>query len=137
MKNQIITKKSWWERNKKKVLIIGGIAVAVGISVVVFKNRKAIRAFIDSGKTAAKLTKPIIQSTVVEATSEITTVTTPQIASECIPLNNGLPFEVRMFIRNLPENRFPSPEKKAEALRLGIDLGAHQTIVDPHLRNVA
>lgn len=137
MKNQIITKKSWWERNKKKVLIIGGIAVAVGICVVAFKNRKAILALIDNGKAVAKVTKPIIQSTVVEATSEITTVATPQIASECIPLNNGLPFEVRMFIRNLPEDRHPSAEKIAEALRLGIELGAHQTIVDPHLRNVA
>lgn len=136
MKKQETIKKSWWERNKKNVLIIGGIVVTVGLSVVVFKNRKAICAFIDSKKTATNVVKPLIQSTVVEATPEITTVAETQI-KKTIPINNGLPFEVRRFIRNLPENWYPSSEKIAEASRLGIELGEHQTIVDSHLRNVA
>ena len=37
----------------------------------------------------------------------------------------------KVFIRNLPEGWHHSAEKAAEALRLGIELAANQTIVDP------
>lgn len=35
-------------------------------------------------------------------------------------------------IRNMGENRYPSPEKRQQAKDLGIDLGPHQTLVDEY-----
>ena len=38
------TELTWWERNKKKVFIIGGVVIAAGIGIVVFKNKDALLA---------------------------------------------------------------------------------------------
>lgn len=50
-------------------------------------------------------------------------------------LNNGQPFEVKGFIRELPKNCYPSAEKRAQAAALGIILGEHQTLVDSYMKN--
>ena len=49
MTEQNNTEMTWWERNKKKVLIIGGVVVAVGIGVVVFKTKDALIGLVKKG----------------------------------------------------------------------------------------
>ena len=66
----------------------------------------------------------------------ITTVETEAITVSKT-LNNGVPFGVEGFIRNLPDGWHPSAEKIAQAAALGIKLGEHQTLVDPYMKNVA
>lgn len=46
------TELTWWERNKKKVFIIGGVVIAAGIGIVVFKNKDALLALVKKGKIA-------------------------------------------------------------------------------------
>ena len=46
MNEQNKTETTWWERNKKKVLIIGGVVVAVGVGVLIFKNKDALTALV-------------------------------------------------------------------------------------------
>ena len=52
-------------------------------------------------------------------------------------INDGLPFGVDGFVRNLPEGWHPSAEKIAQAAKMGIELGSHQTYVNPYMKNVA
>ncbi len=137
MNNQNNTEMSWWKRNKKKVLIIGGVVVAVGIGVLVFKNKDVLIALIKKSKTVAN-TAPIIDSQpIIEKIPEVTNVVNVETVIPNTPINNGVPFEVNGFVRNLPNNWYPSAEKLGQAAALGIELGEHQTFVNPYKKNVA
>lgn len=136
MNEQNNTKMTWWERNKKKVLIIGGVVIAAGIGIVAFKNKDALIALVKKGKIAVSNVPLPDAQQVNEKIPEVPTVVNAETAISNIPLNNGLPFEVKGFIRDLPNNRYPSAEKLAQAAALGIELGEHQTIVNPYMKNL-
>lgn len=136
MNEQNNTKTTWWERNKKKVLIVGGVVVAVGVGILVFKNKDTLIALVKRGKGLASNVPQIADPIVIETTSEIITSDT-EASTVSKLLNNGLPFEVEGFIRNLPDTCHPSAEKIAQAAALGIDLGEHQTLVNSYMKNVA
>lgn len=72
-----------------------------------------------------------------DVATEIKPVESSEIAFTRIIINNGQPFVVKGFIRNLPEGQHPSPEKVSRALELGIVLGENQTYVETYLKNVA
>lgn len=137
MNEQNKTEATWWERNKKKVLIIGGVVVAVGVGVLVFKNRDALIALLKRGKGLASNVPQIADPTIIETTSEVITVVDTEAITVSKTLNNGLPFGVEGFIRNLPDGWHPSAEKIAQAAEMGIELGDHQTLVNPYMKNVA
>lgn len=128
---------SWWERNKKKVLIIGGVVVAVGVGVLAFKNKDALIALVKGSKKLSSKVPPIADTTIIETTTEVITTVEMEAITVSKTLNNGDPFGVEGFIRNLPEGWHPSAEKIAQAAALGIKLGEHQTLVDPYMKNVA
>ena len=128
---------TWWERNKKKVLIIGGVVVAVGVGVLVFKNKDALIELVKGGKKLASKVPPIADTTIIETTTEVITTVETEASTVSKTLNNGDPFGVEGFIRNLPDGWHPSAEKIAQAAALGIKLGEHQTLVDPYMKNVA
>lgn len=138
MKEQNTHKKSWWERNKKKVFVIGGIAVLTGIGYVVFRNKDALLPLVKSGgKKVAVRVKPIVGKPMREAASEKIANNSAEVITDKKPINNGMPFGVRGGIRNLPNGYHPSPEKIAQALKCGIVLGEHQTLVCPYMKNAA
>ena len=122
---------TWWERNKKKVLIIGGVVVAVGVGVL------ALIELVKGGKKLASKVPPIADTTIIETTTEVITTVETEAITVSKTLNNGDPFGVEGFIRNLPDGWHPSAEKIAQAAALGIKLGEHQTLVDPYMKNVA
>lgn len=128
---------TWWERNKKKVLIIGGVVVAVGVGVLAFKNKDALIALVKGGKKLSSKVPPIADTTIIETTTEVITTVETEAITVNKTLNNGDPFGVEGFIRNLPDGWHPSTEKIAQAAALGIKLGEHQTLVDPYMKNVA
>ena len=137
MNEQNNTKTTWWERNKKKVLIVGGVVVAVGVGILVFKNKDTLIALVKRGKGLASNVPQIADPIVIETTSEIITSVDTEASTVSKLLNNGLPFEVEGFIRNLPDTCHPSAEKIAQAAALGINLGEHQTLVNSYMKNVA
>ena len=113
---------TWWERNKKKVLIIGGVVIAVGIGIVVFKNKDVLIELIKKGKAAANNIPQNDEPIIFKSTSNAPTSVNMEVTTTNTPINNGEPFEVKGFIRNLPDSRCPSAEKRAHAARLGIEL---------------
>lgn len=135
MNEQNNTEMTWWERNKKKVLIIGGVVIAVGIGIVVFKNKDVLIELIKKGKAAANNIPQNDEPIIIKTNSNAPTEVNIEVVAVNTPINNGEPFEVKGFIRNLPESRCPSAEKRAQAARLGIVLGEHQTLVDPYTKN--
>ena len=137
MNEQNKTETTWWERNRKKVLTIGGIVVAVGVGVLIFKNKDALIALLKCGKKLTSTVPQITEPTVIEKVSEVIANVDKEAISIIKPLNNGLPFGVEGFIRNLPDNWHPSAEKIAQATALGIKLGEHQTFVNSYMKNVA
>ena len=137
MNKQNKDNKNWWERNKKKVFIAGGIVIAVGVGIVIFKNKDAVLTLLKKQKSAPSNVKPILNKIVTNAAKEITAADDSEIAFTRIIYNNGQPFVVQGFIRNLPEGQHPSPEKIARALELGIVLGENQTYVESYLKNVS
>jgi len=137
MNEQNKTETTWWERNKKKVLIIGGVVVAVGVGVLVFKNRDSLIALLKRGKGLTSNVPQNADPTIIETTSEVITTVETEAITVSKTLNNGVPFGVEGFIRNLPDGWHPSAEKIAQAAALGIKLGEHQTLVDPYIKNVA
>ena len=135
MNEQNNTEMTWWERNKKKVLIIGGVVIAVGIGIVVFKNKDVLIELIKKGKAAANNIPQNDEPIIIKTTSNAPTEVNIEVVAVNTPINNGEPFEVKGFIRNLPDSRCPSAEKRAQAARLGVELGEHQTLVDPYMKN--
>ena len=135
MNEQNNTEMTWWERNKKKVLIIGGVVIAVGIGIVVFKNKDVLIELIKKGKAAANNIPQNDEPIIIKTTSNAPTEVNIEVVAVNTPINNGEPCEVKGFIRNLPDSRCPSAEKRAQAARLGIELGEHQTLVDPYMKN--
>lgn len=127
--------KEFWLRNKKTVLAIGGVLLAVGAGYVVYKNWGSLKDVFISGDSkpgmipTPKLTVDI-QTQITEALPEKTATITKII-------NNGEAIDVNMHIRNLPMGWKASQEKIDKAVELGINLLENQTIVDPYLKNVA
>ncbi|SDB28869.1 hypothetical protein SAMN02910317_01411 [Ruminococcaceae bacterium FB2012] len=131
------TETNWWKRNKKKVIIVSGIAVAVGVGFLAYKNKDVISAFVKGGKKFAYKVPQIVDPIKIEKVPEVIIVADTKAIPVNKIINNGLPFEVEGYIRNLPEGWHPSAEKIAQAADLGIELGEHQTLVNSFMKNVA
>ena len=102
MTEQNYTEMTWWERNKKKVLIIGGVVVAVGIGVVVFKNKDALIGLVKKGKiTVPKVAIPDVKQ-VIDIVPEATTVVKTENVLTTTPLNNGQHLRSRGLFVNSP-----------------------------------
>ena len=137
MENNENQKTNWWSRNKKKVMIVGGVIIIGGISYLIFRNRSTLMKLLKSGVPAKVGTEMVKEPSVINIITDVADL--PSVVSETskLPINGGEAFEVIGHIRNLGENRFPSAGKIAEALEKGITLGPHQTLVDSYLKNVA
>lgn len=124
--------KGFWHRNKKMMLAIGGVLIAVGAGYVVYKNRGSLKdVFISDNSKLGMIPNPKltadIQAQITEALPE-KTFTVARI------INNGKGIDVNMHIRNLPIGWKASQEKIDKAVELGINLLENQTIVDPYLK---
>lgn len=127
--------KGWWYRNKKTVLIVGGILAAAGASYAIYRNRHIVKGLFASIKQESfVINNP--QVSVEVATPIVTPLTeSPQAISKII--NGGEAFDVSGHIRNLPNGWKATPEKIAEAAELGISLVGNQTLVDSYMKNAA
>lgn len=134
MNEQKNTEMTWWERNKKKVLTIGGVVIAVGIGIVVFKNKDALIEFMKKEKMT---TKSVPKNDEPLAIQESLNAIIGDAIKDSKPINNGNPFPVNTHIRNLSNGRCPSAEKKAQAEKLGIELGENQTLVIEYIKNAS
>lgn len=137
MNKQKNKKTTWWERNKKKVLIAGGILVVTGVGIIVFKNKDELISFLKNVKISSNDVSQLSDISAIETLTDVTPVASIENVTVKKPLNNGLPFDVCGGIRNLSGNRHPSAEKIAQAEKLGITLGEHQTLVNSFTKNAA
>lgn len=128
---------TWWERNKKRFSSSAELQLPLVQGVLVFKNKDALIELVKGGKKLASKVPPIADTTIIETTTEVITTVETEAITVSKTLNNGNPFGVEGFIRNLPDGWHPSAEKIAQAAALGIKLGEHQTLVDPYMKNVA
>ena len=137
MENNETKKTSLWERNKKKIMIVGGVIIIGGISYLIFRNRNTLMKLLKIGVPAEIGTDMIKEPSIINIITDA--VDLPTVVSEAskLPINGGEAFKVIEHIRNLGENRFPSAGKIAEALEKGITLGPNQTLVDSYFKNVA
>ena len=136
---------TWWERNRKKVLVIGGIVIAIGVGVAVyaaFKNKSVLTLALK--KTKNKL---LSVSDKVPAMTTVASVVPKAVENRlsnepaCMePVESNLDMGVtekikitvcEAFVRTLPEGWHRSAEKSEEAILMGLELADNQTIVDP------
>ena len=129
----------WLTRNKKRILILGGILICVAGGVLLYKYRGDM--LIES-EIISKNTKKY--STIIhDATSRfasppvIKELSESAVKTHSSKLNGGKPFNIAGHIRNLPAGQKPSIEKVRIATELGIDLNSNQTLVKPYMENVA
>lgn len=127
--------KGFWHRNKKTVLAIKGVLLAVGAGYVVYKNWDSLKDVFISGDTkSAMIPNPKVT---VDIQAQITEALPEKTATITKIINNGEAIDVSMHIRNMPIGWKASQEKIEKAVKLGINLLENQTIVDPYLKNVA
>ena len=145
--------KKWLYENKDKIKMVFGITITVGAVLFIFRHRlistiiKAIAACATATATAAPaVAEAVANASIADETasnnqSDIESVS-EEIEDECCTenpekiINNGEPFEVKGHIRNLGSNKHASAQKRQEAEEIGINLGEHETIVDPYSKNL-
>ena len=130
-----VEEKTWWQRNKKKVLIAGSIAVAVVGGILIYKNwdsvtKLAMTAIYKGEKHIPQAVDAHVNLSVPKAVPDSTEPIMKTI-------NGGEAFSVNGHIRNLPASWTPSPEQRTLAEALGITLGDHQTYVRDYMKNCA
>lgn len=147
--------RNWLKRNKDKV-VIGITALASLAAIVLLKKNgdKVENIFLSNGvkkkvvyktiRTIGNSSNTTVNSAIGDITgklpvteSTVTTVSETVVEKTTSLLNDGKPFQVKGFPRTLPEGWKASPEKIAEALEFGIELGPNQTYVDPFMKNNA
>ena len=128
--------KGWWDRNKKTMIIIGGILLVAGTSYAIYKKWDTIKGVLVSIEPEPIMINNPKVSVDIQA-AQITKVLPeqPEIITKII--NNGESFDVSRHVRNLPIGWKASPEKIEEAVALGINLLENQTFVEPYIKNVA
>lgn len=129
--------KSWCQRNKKKIAMIAGIIFVASIGFIVIKNNDTIMTLSNNQKIDAVKANQLFDKPVVDSTQRLLKTTPVNNPVTKSIMNNGQPFIVHQFTRNLPNGQHPSPHKIAQAAALGISIGEHQTIVDSHIKNAA
>lgn len=127
--------KGWWRRNKKIVIVVGGILTAAGCGYAVYKNWDIIKGLFVS--TKPELIVINSQRVPVKVTAPAVDIFAENLETIRQNINGGEAFDVSTHIRNLPKGWKASPEKIAEAAELGINLLDNQTLVDSYMKNAA
>ena len=109
--------RSWFSRHKK-IVIIGGMFIAVSAAVAAYLLLKPGNATVK----LPEIPKPELPLTDVSAIENKTVDTLDSIIQKVV--------DVESYLRNLPEGQKASPAKVAEAIKMGINLPEGKTIVD-------
>ena len=129
-----IDDRTWWQRNKKKVLgcVITGITVVGGI--LLFKYRNEVSSWVEDLFTPDEFCNTLPKSSVTPVIETPPIVVEPKEMTRMI-VKDGEEQLVHMHLRNLPEGWTPSVEKLVLAEELGIDLKDGQTWVAEYIKN--
>lgn len=130
-----VEQRTWWQRNKKRVLIAGGVAVVVVGGIPLYKNWDSVTKL--AMKVLCQGQKPAPQPIEIHVDLPVADVVHEAQRPVQAIINGGEAFPVNGHVRNLPASRMPSPEQRALAEALGIPLGAHQTYVRDYVKNCA
>ena len=119
-----VEQKTWWQRNKKRVLIAGGVAVAVVGGILLYKNWDSVTKL--AMKVLRQGQKPAPQPIEIHVDLPVTDVVHEAQRPVLAIINGGEAFPVNGHIRNLPASWTPSPEQGA--LEQVQQLLGHQSI---------
>ena len=111
------TNRSWFSRHKK-IVIIGGMFIAVSAAVAAYLLLKPSYATV----TLPEMPKPELPLPDASAIENKTVDTLDSIIQKVV--------DVESYLRNLPKGQKASPAKVAEATKMGINLPQGKTIVD-------
>lgn len=127
----------WLTRNKRKILIFGGILTCVAGGILFYKCRGDILK--ESEIISKSINTPIIGDVTSRFASHpvIKELSESDIKTHSRKLNGGRPFNIAGHVRNLPAGQKPSIKKVKIATELGIELNSNQTLVKPYIKNVA
>lgn len=131
-------KGSWKKRFKNALLIAGGIMTGAVVGVSIWRRLSSKDAVEADVSARVKVPEFIpIEKPDVTIIEDVIPVMKPDVTiiEDVIPRTYTKPsdsFVVSSHVRNLPLNRFASPEKVAEAEDLGIVLLPHQTLVSEY-----
>ena len=121
-----------WVKSHKTEIIVAGVSIAAITAFILgIKNKDEVLDFLKTVKSGANTvplkTQALLDNNVVSETCKSPRIyTAPQS-----------PYNVDLHIRNMSGGRHHSPEKAAEALKLGIELLPNQTIVDSYTKGLA
>ncbi len=129
---------TWWRRNKRRVMVLGGVAATIAAGCLLYANRDAALEFVK--KAAGSLGAWGGASETTGMASDVVAVCAIPAASVGAtrgPLNGGNPFPVSGHVRNLPTGRSCSASNRALAAANGITLGDRQSYIPTYMKNVA
>ena len=129
------TPKTWWDRNKKKVMIGGGLACTVfGAYLFVQLHDKLFLGL--NNETLSNTELPINTGINTDVADGIIVAVADTPAKIYNIKEYTRPFEVRGFVRNLPKGYHASQEKITEACSNNIILLDGQTWVNSYMKGV-
>ena len=124
---------SWWQRNKKSVMIAGGIILGAIGTYVLFTQHDRISSFFTD--RVGKLVNHIGNVSQPYSGPELPpSIMIEEASAQNIPIY-AQTITVGEHIRNLPCGRTPSVEKITTALEHNFILGEHQTWVESYTKN--
>ena len=104
-----VEQRTWWQRNKKRVLIAGSVAVVVG-GILLYKNWDSVTKL--AMKVLRQGQKPAPQPIEIHVDLPVTDVVHEAQRPVLAIINGGEAFPVNGHIRNLPASWTPSPERR-------------------------
>lgn len=121
-----------WVKSHKTEIIVAGVSIAAITALILeIKNKDAVLELLKTVKSESNpvplKTQALLNNNAISESCKSTRIYTA-------PQN---PYNVDWHIRNMSGGRHHSPEKAAEALKLGIELLPNQTIVDSYTKGLA
>ena len=120
----------WCRKHKKGLVVAGGciLVFGAGVGVRLYCRSSDVHFQVPTTKP------PVLPPPKPQVPLELPKLSDqpPKLIEKKYEIRD--PWMVQSFVRDLPNNQHPSPEKVIEAAELGIALKEHQTLVDSHLR---
>lgn len=129
-----VQKKSWWQRNRGKVVLIGGFFI-LGVGVVVWYKIHGSTSAVTLYNQPLALQMPVQQiSETLPITPALTAMSEVQEPVQNILGNRVI--QVSGFVRKLHPGWSASEKQRQLAAALGIVIGEGETFVSPSIRKL-
>ena len=138
MKNPVkpyVVEDAWRQKRKNKILIVGGLAVVIVSSVLLYKNKDIVSDLMMTArrKWQKAVPRPVETHGKLQDTEIVSNNLIP--VREVTKISDAI--QVKGHIRNLPPSQIPSHLQRTIAETMGISLGDHQTYVRNYMKKTS